>query len=161
MIRNNLDILTLTETWLNDSDEDRAWLQLTDLNQEPYKLFTLNRETGKGGGLAMACRKNFEVTTLASGQNKTFLTYNMECPSEQEVISITGIYHPPQKDRVTNSMFIDDIMDHLASILPRTPRNLILEDFNIHVDDVQDNDALAFSDTMMALGLDQCVNSSI
>ena len=67
LIRNNLDILIITENWLNDSDEGRAWSQLTELNQEPYKLFTSNRKTGKGGGFAMVCKKNFEVTTLASG----------------------------------------------------------------------------------------------
>ena len=55
--------------------------------------------------------------------------------------------------------FIDDITDHLTSILPTRQRNLILGDFNIHVNDIQDNDPLAFTDTMMALGLDQCVNS--
>ena len=49
LIRNNLDILITTETWLNDSDEDKAWSHLTDFNQEPYKLFTLNGKTGKGG----------------------------------------------------------------------------------------------------------------
>ena len=49
LIRNNLDILIITETWAKDSDEERAWLQLTYLNQEPYKLFTLKEKTGKGG----------------------------------------------------------------------------------------------------------------
>ena len=58
-------------------------------------------------------------------------------------------------------MFIDDIMDHLTSILPTMQRNLKLGDFNIYVDDVQDNYALAYNDTMMALGLDQCVNYSM
>ena len=48
-----------------------------------------------------------------------------------------------------------------SSILPITQRNFIPGDFNIHLDDVQENDALAFSDTMMALGFNQCVNSSI
>ena len=74
-------------------------------------------------------------------------------------LSITGMYHPPLKDKVTNSMFLDDIINHITTILPTTQRNLILGDFMIHVDGVQDNDALAFSDTMMAPGLDKCVNS--
>ena len=76
-------------------------------------------------------------------------------------VSITGISQPPPKDRVSNSMFIDDIMDHLTSILPITQRNLIFGDFNIHVDDVQDNDTISLSDTMMVLGLNRCVNSNM
>ena len=63
-IRNNLDILFITETWLNDSDEDRAWLQLTEFNQETYKQLTSVGKIGIGG-LAMVCRKNFEVSTPA------------------------------------------------------------------------------------------------
>ena len=84
----------------------------------------------------------------------------MNVQVNKKSLSITGIYHPPQKDRVTNSMFSDDITDYLNLIVPTTESNLMLGDFNIHVDDVQDNDALAFNNTMMVLGLDQCVNSS-
>ena len=96
--------------------------------QKPYKLFTSNRKTGKGG-LAMVCRNNFEVTTLALGQNRTFqhITWNVQV--NKKSLSITGIYHLPPKDRVTNSInSINDITDHLTSILPTTHRNLILGD---------------------------------
>ena len=58
-------------------------------------------------------------------------------------------------------MFIDDITDHLTSIIPTTQGNLILGDFNIHIDGIQDTYAIAFKNTMLALGLDQCVNSSM
>ena len=82
----------------------------------------------------MVCRKNFEVATLASGQKQTFkhIIWNIQVKS----LSITGIYHPPSKDRVTNSMFIDDIMDHLTSFLPTTQKQITLGDFNIHVENV-------------------------
>ena len=49
LIRNNLDIPIITKTWLNNSDENRAWSQLTYFNHEPYRLLTLNMKTGKGG----------------------------------------------------------------------------------------------------------------
>ena len=131
---------------------------------QPRALQTVHINEGKlamGGGLAMVCRKKFEVTTLTSGQNRTFEHITWIVQVNKKSLSITGIYHPPPKDRVTNSMFIDDITNHLTSILPTTQRNLILGDFNIHIDGVHDNDALAFNNTMMTLGLDQCVNSSI
>ena len=83
----------------------------------------------------------------------------MECPSDKKSLSIADIYQLPSKDRVTNSTLIDDIIDHLTSVLPKTQRNMILGDFNIHVDNIKDNNSLAFNDTMMALGFEQCVNS--
>ena len=61
----------------------------------------------------MVCRKNCKVTTLASGQNRTFehVTWNVQV--NKKSLSITHIYHPPPNDRVTNTMFIADITDDL------------------------------------------------
>ena len=120
LIRNNLDILIITETWINDSEE--------------------YRETGKRAGLAMLCRKNFEVTNLVTGQSRTFEHIKWNIQVNKKSLPISSIYHLPPKDRVTNSMVIDDFMDHLAPILPTAQRNSILGDLNIHVDNVQDND---------------------
>ena len=67
----------------------------------------------------------------------------MECPSEQEV-TINNWHIPPTTRRQGHQLHVyDDIMDHLTSVLPTTQRNFIYGDFNIHVDNVQDNDALA------------------
>ena len=70
----------------------------------------------------MVCRKNFEVTALALGQNRTFecITWNVKV--NKKLLFITDIYNLPSKDRVTNSMFIVNIMDHLTSILPNTKK---------------------------------------
>ena len=121
----------------------------------------IKEETGKEGGLAMVSRKNFEITTLGSGQNRTFEHITWHVQVNKKSLSITGTFHLPPKGRVINSMFIDDITDHLTSIVCTTQRNLILGHFNIHVDSIQHNDALPFSDTMMALGLNQCVNPNM
>ena len=79
----------------------------------------IEQENWQSGGFAPVCRKNFEVTTLASGQTRTFehVTWNVQV--DKKLLSIAGTYHPPPKGRVTNSMFIDDITDHLTSILPQ------------------------------------------
>ena len=93
-------------------------------------------------------------------ENRTFEHITWNIIMNKRSLSITGIYCLPSKDSITKSMFIDDIRDHLTSVLSTTQRNLILGDSNIHVDGTQDNDALVFKDTMMAPGLDSHVNSS-
>ena len=77
----------------------------------------------------------------------------------RKTITITVIYHPPPKNMITNGMFID-ITDHLTSLLPTTTKNIILGDFNMHINDINSNDAIIFKDTLMALGLTQLVTTS-
>ena len=52
-------------------------------------------------------------------------------------------------------MFLDDITDHLTDLLTANQNNLIMGDFNIHINDPTDSDASIFNDTMVALGLVQ------
>ena len=75
-------------------------------------------------------------------------------------ITATGIYHPPPKDKITNGMFIDDITEHLTSLLPVTINNIIMGDFNMHINDMSSNDAVIFKDTLTALDLTQNVTTS-
>ena len=57
-------------------------------------------------------------------------------------------------------MFINDITTHLTSLLPATTNNVILGDFNMHINDMSSNNVVIFNDTLMALGLTQYVTNS-
>ena len=61
---------------------------------------------------------------------------------------------------IINRMLIDDITNHLTSLLPTTTNIIILGDFNMHINDIHSNDANIFKDTLMALGLTQHVTTS-
>ena len=78
----------------------------------------------------------------------------------KKTITITEIYHSPPKDKITNGMFINDITDHLTSILPATTNNVLQGDFNMHINDMSSNDVVIFNDTLTALGLTQHVTIS-
>ena len=55
-------------------------------------------------------------------------------------------------------MFIDDITELLVNKLPQYQNNIILGDFNIHIEDLTNADAIIFNDTMRALGLKQHIS---
>ena len=65
-------------------------------------------------------------------------------------IHIIGIYHPPLngKHNTTNGMFINDITELLVNKLPQYQNSIILGDFNIHIEDITNADAIIFNDTM-------------
>ena len=57
-------------------------------------------------------------------------------------------------------MFINDVTDHLITLLSTATNNIILGDFNMHINDTNSNDACTFLDTFTALGLTQYVTMS-
>ena len=70
------------------------------------------------------------------------------------------MYHPPPKGtgNTTNGMFIDDITELLTNKLPQYQNNIILGDFNVHVEDQANTDAVVFNETMTALCLEQHIS---
>ena len=97
---------------------------------------------------------------MAKGQTRSFEYATWSLMMRRKTITITGIYHPPPKNMITNGMFIDDIINHLTSLLPTTTNNIILGDFNMHLNNINPNNAIIFKDTLTALGVIQHVTTS-
>ena len=57
-------------------------------------------------------------------------------------------------------MFIDQFTDNITEILASYQNNIILGEFNLHVDNLNDANSYVFMDTVQALGLNQLVSGS-
>ena len=53
----NIDFIMLTETWLKNMDEDKAWINTSDLNNNNLRLDTVNRTKRQGGGIALCIKR--------------------------------------------------------------------------------------------------------
>ena len=155
-----LDFIVLTETWLNSNHDN--WKNTTILNQDNLKLSTVDRRTGKGGGLALIHKAQYPVKFISSGHKASFEFAIWELRAKNNTITIHGIYHPPYSttNRITNAMFIEEFTDHVSSCLPIHQNNIFIGDFNLHVSNQLDTDATIFGDTIDALGLYQHVGFS-
>ena len=73
------------------------------------------------------------------------------------------MYHPPPKGKynTTNGMFTDNITELLTNKLPQYQNSILLGDFNVHIEDQTNTDAVVFNKTMTALGLEQHILSPI
>ena len=60
IITNNIDVTLITETWLNDTPHDTAWLHQSDLLRLGYAICTHNRTT-RGDGLALLYKDNMKI----------------------------------------------------------------------------------------------------
>ena len=77
---------------------------------------------------------------------------------KNKTITILSIYHLPPKQDQRNTTFLDKITKLLTSKLPNMENAIILGDFNMHIEDLTDNNSQIFVDMMEALGLQQHVN---
>ena len=72
------------------------------------------------------------------------------------------VYHPPYslRNKTTNAMFINELMDFASMLIPDHINNIFIEDFNLHVSDPNDTDSAIFNDTIEAMDLLQHVGKS-
>ena len=60
---NNLDLTMITETWINVTQEDKAWLHQSELIKSGYAISTYNRPS-RGGGIALPYKDHMEVNKI-------------------------------------------------------------------------------------------------
>ena len=146
LVENNIDLCVLTERWLRDTEVDQVWLQCSLLNNNGFKCFTSNRQHRRGGGIALICRDRYNVVPLASGQLRSFLFAKWRIGLKHTTLTILAIYHPPYSDQsqATNCDFLDEFTDWVAEYIMNDTTVIILGDFNLHVNDFNDDNAMNF-----------------
>ena len=147
----NIDICIVTESWLKDGGE--VWLKGSDLNKGLYRCYAANREHAVGGGILLFCKSSLDVKALDKANNLTYEHATWQITHKKRLITVTGIYHPPLKDRITNGMFINEFTEHLVTLLTNKQNR-----FNMHLDNPHNPDVTIFKDTITALGLRQHIN---
>ena len=158
LVDNDIDICVISETWLKDCDQ--AWIEGCELNKDGFRMQTANRKARTGGGLACIYRERYKVDQKMAGANTSFeYALWLVRISDADYINVLGIYHPPPTGKnPPNSVFIDEASKFIAEEIMNLENIVILGDFNIRINDAEDNEVSAFSDTFHALGLDQHVN---
>ena len=122
-----LDLLAITETWLNDDIGD---VILRDVCPAGYSAIHCPRASGRGGGIALLFRDSIRV----NGLNVEFKPASFEyLPASLSVngntIFLVVIYRSPS---LSPSLFLTEFADLLELLLPTPSKLLIVGD--IHVD---------------------------
>ena len=126
-----LDLLIITETWLNSEDDAK----MKEITPSGYTLFSHSRDCRRGGGLAVLCRSNLkcEMKKCSKGY-ESFELMQLEITKENKHVSLFAIYRPEPNNSTMKAFFneFEDLMEK-ASVI----RNelLISGDFNIHLDE--------------------------
>ena len=67
------DIMVVRETWLKElKDNDKVWIESTELLRPSYRMLTANRKGKRGGGNALICKLTLKTKHIRAG-TKTIL----------------------------------------------------------------------------------------
>ena len=72
-------------------------------------------------------------------------------------LTVLVIYHPPysEQSQIANHEFLNEFTDWIAEYIMNDTIVIILGDFNLHVNDSNDDDAMNSIETTQALALEQ------
>ena len=148
----NADLAVLTETWLTDADE--VWVQESKFQRHNYKMDECHRKGRKGGGLALIAKHNLKLKREEHRITAELEYVKWKVTSSNSFLNILGIYRPPDS---SIPQFLDIFTELLVDIVTSNTNLVVLGNFNIHVNKIDDPHAGIFLDTMTALGMRQHV----
>ena len=159
----DVDIPVITETWLEDTDTEKAWLNQSELKQSNYTIL-LQKSPGpkKGGGIALMCKCQYSNDITLLEKTTTLIMEYLVCRliHRNKPHYIIGLYHPTHIDnQMTTSTFIDEITSLLTGRITNLDNIMIPGDFNINTSISTNADNAIFNDTMAALRLKQHAHS--
>ena len=154
----NLDFLVISETWLRE--EDAHWIATSSLDTEGYRIQTINRQGKQGGGVALLHKDRYQAARDYNAPQLDLLEYGIwSTRVRNRILTIAGLYHPPLgSTRNTPARFLDQVSELVQYLFTNHKNLVLLGDFNIHVNRLDNQDTQAYIDTMEALGLVQHID---
>ena len=104
LVENKIDICIVTETWL--TDDDKVWLDCSDLSKNGYHIQSANRRNRRGGGLAIIATTNIKTKLLEKGEKVSFEYAVWKVNTNNASMTVLAIYHPPITGQPLNSYSI-------------------------------------------------------
>ena len=153
-------MLTLSEIWLGTDTDNQV---INELVPSGYTIQYISRPSEKHSGVVAVLYKcRLIIKTLDSTRNGMFTHFeHMDCTviSNDVNVRLCIVYHPPpcKRNSFKNSVFFDEWSLYLDRLAVITNDVIITGDFNFHLDNVNDADAVRFNGTLEAHGLVQHV----
>ena len=143
-----LDVLLITETWLQNTVEDGTWLQASEFCEDGHEISNIYRQDRRGGGIALLYSSKYKIKTVAHTKYSSFESRVRHIQIGSTHYRLLGVYHLPvgTQQGITNSIFIDDLTELLTEVVSNHNNIVILGDINIHLSEPEDTDAEALHD---------------
>ena len=148
----NIDIACLTETWWTSSSGTFSKC----IRDAGFKLSHAHRSNTPGGGVAIIYKatlklKNMEKSTV---RFSSFEYCSVLLHSTLKII-ILCIY---RKQEIPMNAFISEFTDIMDEMTSKCESILVLGDFNIWIDEINNKDSISINNIMNSYGLSQLVS---
>ena len=143
VIANNIDILCLTETWLNTNDgrDEHTVNEITSKDsyshlRDSYSSYYHIARKARGGRVGLLYKKSLHLKKVALKQ-LSFETLGMLVSFSPTNILVFVVYRPlpSNRNKLSNKIFFEEFALYLEQFSTSLSSLLIVGDFNFHVDD--------------------------
>src|SRR5271156_249265 len=123
VLEHKLDILCITETWLQSEDR----FTTNHITPSGYSIISSPR---RGGGIALVIKDVYSFKKLASASFCTFEVLLIQVIAPSKSFVIATIYRPPG----SLGNFFTELSDLISTLIAKYSDFILAGDFNIHVD---------------------------
>ena len=124
-----LNLVAVTETWLNPSDTASMF---SDITPHGYKWYHEPQPARRGGGVGFLVRNNLDFKVLPHVSSSSFEHVSVSIASEGSyTIDFQLVYRPP---RLSKATFLEDFEHFVEGSTLSHHENVILGDINFHLD---------------------------
>ncbi len=158
LLEHDLDILTITETWLKSKDTS----VIKDMLPSNYDIINVNRARRTGGGVAIIHKRSLSVKVHSPGTYSTIEMVEATFSGESKSLTLSVIYRPPKstKNRSSYSEFQKEFSQVAETKLSTLHDFLLVGDFNMHVENVDRPETQQFKELLDSFNLHQHVTES-
>ena len=155
IIKEQMDAMIVTESWLKNREEDLIWLKSQEFSKDRWLSENIPRKgPKKGGGITLILNKSVRKNLIKIVKSDKYEGAIWKLSISSKELIVFGIYHPPEP---ISTIFIDQMADVVVDLVSRYRNIIVLGDLNIHVNDVSNSDANYLIDAMSTLGFIQHV----
>src|SRR3977135_3577858 len=145
ILEHKLYVLCVTETWLQVSDSFTA----NSVTPNGFSIFSNPRLNRRGGGVAAIIQNDLCCKRFANVCFRSFEALFVKITSSTKSLVIVTIYRLPG---LLNN-FLTDLSDFLSTVVVKYEDFLVAGDFNIHMDNMNDESTKKMASLLQNFGL--------
>ena len=141
--------------WLKNTDEDKAWIDTNNLHNNILRIDMVNRTVRQGGGIALLHRKEYITTRLETNLQRDTIEHRVwSITIRNRKLILVGIYHLPIGSLTgnTHTRFLEEASQLIQFPTTNHTNLVLIGDFLIHAQDIENPDSLVYNEMMEALG---------
>ena len=161
VINQNIDILSLTETWITNKEKDDFYVK--GLTFPGYEFSHIPRRGNRGyGGVGVLHKASIKVTCSEKYKSDSFENMLIQFNTGSRCLNLVTLYRPPpnQKNKFTTTQFFEEFSTFLQDRVTSSGDLLIVGDLNFHLDKKNDTATRKLTELLESFNILQFVNTS-